>query len=99
MTGVEWAIVAVAVAVPVSTYFYSRARSRARAEVIRQLSDGEWHRGLDMVKASNGLLRRGTVYVHLTDLEDKGLIESRPEEPLTEGGPRARSYRSKGRMP
>jgi DNA-binding PadR family transcriptional regulator len=35
--------------------------------------------GLEMVKASNRELKRGTVYVTLKRMEDKGLIESRIE--------------------
>jgi PadR family transcriptional regulator, regulatory protein PadR len=35
--------------------------------------------GLEMVKASKGALKRGTVYVTLKRMEDKGLIESRTE--------------------
>jgi PadR family transcriptional regulator, regulatory protein PadR len=35
--------------------------------------------GLEMVQASAGELKRGTVYVTLKRMEDKGLIESRTE--------------------
>ena len=35
--------------------------------------------GLEMVQASKGELKRGTVYVTLKRMEDKGLIESRTE--------------------
>lgn len=38
-------------------------------------SPGPMH-GLDMVNTSGGLLKRGTVYVLLGRLEDRGLIES-----------------------
>jgi PadR family transcriptional regulator, regulatory protein PadR len=37
--------------------------------------------GLEMVAESEGQLRRGTVYVTLSRMEDKGYIESRQEEP------------------
>lgn len=37
--------------------------------------------GLELVKASNGNLKRGTVYVTLGRLQDKGYITSRREEP------------------
>jgi len=33
--------------------------------------------GLELVAASNGTLKRGTVYVTLTRMEDKGFIKSR----------------------
>lgn len=35
--------------------------------------------GLEMVEASAGLLKRGTIYVTLQRMEEKGLIESRQE--------------------
>jgi DNA-binding transcriptional ArsR family regulator len=48
----------------------------ARAEILRQLADGEWHYGRDLVQASGGALSRGSVYVHLMRMEDEGLVES-----------------------
>jgi PadR family transcriptional regulator, regulatory protein PadR len=38
--------------------------------------------GLEMVEASEGELKRGTIYVTLSRMSDKGYIESR-EEPRT----------------
>jgi len=40
-------------------------------------NDGAWLFGLDMVKRSRGL-KRGTVYVHLGELEDAGYVRSKP---------------------
>ena len=40
--------------------------------------------GLAMVEASSGRLKRGTVYVTLGRMEDKGYLESR-QEPLPPG--------------
>jgi len=37
--------------------------------------------GLQMVGESEGQLSRGTIYVTLSRMEDKGYVESRPEEP------------------
>jgi DNA-binding PadR family transcriptional regulator len=37
--------------------------------------------GLELVAASNNGLKRGTVYVTLSRMEEKGYIESRPENP------------------
>jgi len=37
--------------------------------------------GLQLVDASRGRLKRGTVYVTLGRMEDKGLITSRTEDP------------------
>lgn len=36
--------------------------------------------GLEMVEASKGELKRGTIYVTLQRMEEKGLVESRMEE-------------------
>ena len=53
--------------------------------------------GLEMVRRSNGLLARGTVYVTLDRMEDKGLVTSRAEdkEPGVSGIPK-RLYRITG---
>ena len=45
------------------------------------ISNGEMF-GLEMVEASEGELKRGTIYVTLQRMSDKGYIESR-EEPRT----------------
>ena len=45
------------------------------------ISNGEMF-GLEMVEASEGDLKRGTIYVTLQRMSDKGYIESR-EEPRT----------------
>lgn len=37
--------------------------------------------GLEMIEQSDGKLKRGTIYVTLGRMEDKGLIKSRKEEP------------------
>lgn len=47
------------------------------AEIARLLREhGELY-GLQLVKLSRGKLKRGTVYVHLHRLADKGLVGSR----------------------
>jgi len=50
--------------------------------------------GLELVQASRGRLKRGTVYVTLGRMEEKGYVESEHEtlEPATAGLPR-RLYR------
>jgi DNA-binding PadR family transcriptional regulator len=49
--------------------------------------------GLQLVQASRGRLKRGTVYVTLGRMEDKGYIESRLEDrPAEEGGLPRRLY-------
>ncbi|WP_437709698.1 helix-turn-helix transcriptional regulator [Sorangium sp. So ce448] len=64
--------------------------------ILRMLvAQGEMY-GLQLVESSNGELKRGTVYVTLDRMEDKGYIESRraPTEPGD--GPAKRMYRATG---
>ena len=53
--------------------------------------------GLQLVEVSEGRLKRGTVYVTLGRMEDKGFVESRREapQPGTPGLPRPH-YRATG---
>ena len=53
--------------------------------------------GLDLVKRSDGRLKRGTVYVTLQRMEEKGFITSRLEDEVDEriGAPR-RLYKLTG---
>jgi PadR family transcriptional regulator PadR len=54
--------------------------------------DGEMY-GLELVSASEGALKRGTVYVTLGRMEEKGYVKARPEEPpLRAGGMPRRVY-------
>jgi PadR family transcriptional regulator, regulatory protein PadR len=46
--------------------------------VLEQLRDGEKY-GLELVAASRGALKRGTVYVTLGRMERKGFVTSRQE--------------------
>ena len=49
--------------------------------------------GLEMVKKSNGLLKRGSVYVTLHRMQQKGYVMSRKEtNPPDEKGPPRRHY-------
>jgi PadR family transcriptional regulator PadR len=48
--------------------------------VLGLLIGGEMY-GLELVEASAGRLKRGTVYVTLNRMEDKGYVESRQESP------------------
>ena len=58
------------------------------------LRDAELY-GLQLVAASRGRLKRGTVYVTLGRMEDKGFITSREEAPpADEGGLPRRLYRA-----
>lgn len=53
--------------------------------------------GLQLVADSEGRLARGTVYVTLNRMEEKGFVESRKTDPPEGlGGPRRRLYRATG---
>jgi len=71
--------------------------SNIEMELLRLLvSKGESY-GLELVRDSGGTVKRGTVYVTLGRMEEKGLVESRQEEvtPNYIGIPR-RQYRATG---
>jgi len=65
--------------------------------IIELLSDHEELFGLQMVELSSGELKRGTVYVTLGRMVEKGYLDSR-QEPLPEGaiGLPRRLYRPTG---
>ncbi len=61
------------------------------------VSQGKMY-GLEFVKKSNGLLKRGTIYVTLSRMEDQGLVESWVETSQKgEQGPPRRLYKISGR--
>ena len=53
--------------------------SRKEALVLELLSDGERY-GLEIVRLSEGRLKRGTVYTTLNRMQQKGYVQSRSEE-------------------
>ena len=63
--------------------------------LVMELLRGPERYGLELVDASGGTLKRGSVYVILARMEEKGFIESRQEErlPGASGLPR-RLYRA-----
>jgi DNA-binding PadR family transcriptional regulator len=63
--------------------------------LVMDLLRGTERYGLELVDASAGALKRGSVYVILARMEEKGFIESRQEErsPGVSGVPR-RLYRA-----
>jgi len=65
-------------------------RLSAKEALILDLLRGSERYGLELVTASDGALKRGTVYVTLGRMEDKGLIVSRVEDetPALGGLPR-----------
>ncbi len=54
----------------------------ARELLILQLlaAGGREMFGLQLIEASGGRLKRGTIYVLLTRLEERSMVASRPEE-------------------
>jgi DNA-binding PadR family transcriptional regulator len=63
-------------------------RLSAKEQLILELLIGrrEAMYGLELVGASRGRLKRGTVYVTLARMEDKGLVASRQEDAPAEAG-------------
>lgn len=53
--------------------------SEKEAVILRLLIQEEEQYGLQLVAASEGALKRGTVYVTLGRMEEKGYVTSRPE--------------------
>lgn len=49
----------------------------AKSRILELLDQGGELTGLDLVLRSDGHLRRGTIYVHLTQLEEGGHVTSR----------------------
>lgn len=64
-------------------------------EILRILNDDRyrWMYGLEIIEASNGKLKRGTIYVSLDRLEDKGFVRSRLETDQENRDPRKRKRR------
>ena len=62
--------------------------SRLEALVIDLLASRAPTYGLDLVARSNGLLKRGSVYVTLGRMEGKGYVVSRLDDRPGEGPPR-----------
>ncbi len=61
--------------------------------ILHLLAGGDEMYGLELVGASHGRLKRGTVYVTLGRMEEKGFISSRlADEPTPGGGLPLRLY-------
>jgi PadR family transcriptional regulator PadR len=56
------------------------------ALILELLGRGRERYGLELVNASKGRLKRGTVYVTLGRMEDKGFVTSRLEDAPAEAG-------------
>lgn len=58
-----------------------RLPSMSRTEsLVMELLRGRERYGLELVDASGGALKRGSVYVTLARMEEKGFVDSRHEE-------------------
>ena len=65
----------------------SRLPSMSRTEsLVMELLRGRERYGLELVDASAGALKRGSVYVILARMEEKGFVDSRQEERSPGGG-------------
>lgn len=53
--------------------------SRIEALILRMLAGTRELYGLEMVEGSGGKLRRGTIYVTLQRMQEKGYVDSRKE--------------------
>lgn len=61
-------------------------------EVLELLRDNHEMFGLELVNASDGKLKRGTIYVTLSRMEDNGWLKSQVEEPDGQPGMPRRLY-------
>jgi DNA-binding PadR family transcriptional regulator len=58
-----------------------RLPSMSRTEsIVMELLRGRERYGLELVDTSRGVLKRGSVYVILARMEEKGFVESRQED-------------------
>lgn len=64
--------------------------------VLRALIDNGEKYGLELVRESDGVLKRGTIYVLLERMTDKGYVESRQEKNPTVSGLPRRLYKPTG---
>ncbi|WP_415402897.1 PadR family transcriptional regulator [Tateyamaria sp. SN3-11] len=64
--------------------------------ILDLLRSGSEMFGLEMVKASDGALKRGTIYVTLQRMAEKGYVKSRQEKNPTDPGMPKRVYKISG---
>lgn len=69
------ALAATAILLVALSNYWAKRQIKKKVSILIQLADGPRY-GLDLIKGSDGLLRRGTVYVHLVKLENMGFIVS-----------------------
>jgi DNA-binding PadR family transcriptional regulator len=72
-----------------------RLPSMSRTEsLVMDLLRGRERYGLELVDASAGSLKRGSVYVTLARMEEKGFVDSKQEDLGKGGGAPRRLYRA-----
>jgi len=64
--------------------------------ILNMLRSGAEYFGLEMVNESNGALKRGTVYVTLGRMAEKGYVHSQQEKIIGKSGMPKRKYRISG---
>lgn len=72
---------------------YVAVKLGSKEELILDILRQEEMYGLDIIAKSNGGLKHGTIYVHLSRMEDKRLIQARVELPTRPRGLPRRIYR------
>lgn len=71
--------------------------SRTEALILSLLQNNKEMYGLEIIEASGNKLKRGTIYVTLHRMENKGFVESREESRSpSEGGIPRRLYKITG---
>lgn len=66
--------------------------SQKEYQILDLLRSGAERFGLEMVRESNGALKRGTIYVTLTRMVEKGYLTSRQENTPSDPGMPRRLY-------
>lgn len=64
--------------------------------ILDLLRSGNQMYGLEMVKAADGALKRGTIYVTLSRMVDKGYLTDRAEDNPSDPGLPRRHYKISG---
>ncbi|WP_425341652.1 PadR family transcriptional regulator [Citromicrobium bathyomarinum] len=67
--------------------------SKTEFAILGLLRDGQERFGLEMVNESDGRIKRGTIYVTLGRMGEKGLVDSRQEERPSQPGLPRRMYK------
>ena len=74
----------------------SPTMSDTEAYIIQALVVGGEMYGLELMKQSEGRLKRGTIYVTLHRMQEKGFVDSKPDPDHTGPGLQRRLYTASG---